>query len=182
MDSDFRACHTFGDLNPSTVELQSPVFGKRRRGSETARLGHRAALKQSPTSGQKVIIVTQEHSHLSGFLQAVSDIESLHTRSLLGSRWCNPQKWTARISAAPVRAHKKGTEAQKCNYLRDSECLTSTGHVHLAHLAMLLLNYEQMKYVFSQLTVHLSNTADHCHCHQITENDRSLSSLSSSLE
>lgn len=54
----------------------------------------------------------QECSHLSGPLQAASDVKSLHTRSLLGSHLCNQQKCTARISAAPVQVGKKGTDGE----------------------------------------------------------------------
>lgn len=54
----------------------------------------------------------QECSHLSGPLQAASDVKSLHTHSLLGSHLCNQQKCTARISAAPVQAGKKGTDGE----------------------------------------------------------------------
>lgn len=54
----------------------------------------------------------QESSHLSGPLQAVSDVKSLHTRSLLGSHLCNQRKCTARISAAPVQVGKKGTDGE----------------------------------------------------------------------
>lgn len=104
----------------------------------------------------------QKCSHLSGPLQAVSDVKSLHTRSLLGSHSCNQQKCTAHISAAPVQVGRKETDGENGDF--ESYCNQTAQRCHGAVLPhpvtapVHCLNYDSMSYVCPQSIMYLPHS------------------------